>query len=59
MTDLNCTQTDDASVWSKEFIQKVEDNEIVIDESFMLGWFANAIECGHDAKIRRQESEAA
>lgn len=56
MDDLNCTQTDDARVWAKEFMQTVEDNNITIDEDFMLGWFANAIECGHTVKLERDKS---
>jgi len=45
MTDLTCTQTTDARVWAKEFMKTVKANNITIDEDFMLGWFANAIEC--------------
>lgn len=46
MTDL--TGTRDATVWAKEFLKTVIENGIMIDEEYMVGWFANAIETGYD-----------
>jgi len=38
----------DAAKWAAAFCQTVEKNEIVIDEGFMIAWFANAIMNTHD-----------
>lgn len=45
----NLHDTTDAQVWAREFMRTVIDNGALIDEGFMLGWFANAIETGRDA----------
>jgi len=58
MTDkpeLTCTQTDDATVWAKEFCEINPS----MDESNMLGWFANAIECSSDIRRRKWDDIAA
>lgn len=54
MTDLH--KNTDASVWAKEFVKIVGDKHPSIQnedaEHLILGWFANAIMCGHDAALR-------
>ena len=47
--ELLCTQTDDAVVWAKEFCQLNPS----MDEANMIGWFANAIECSHDLRMKK------
>lgn len=49
---------DDASKWAKDFMRTVDKHNITIDEDFMLGWFANAIEVAHDVRVSRQALEA-
>jgi len=44
-------QTNDAQVWAREFMKRVEQG-CVIDEGMMLGWFANALMCGWDHHAR-------
>lgn len=47
--------TTDAQMWAKEWcrianeIEAADDGRQVIDEGWMIGWFANAIEVGRDA----------
>ena len=50
-----CTQTDDASVWAKEFCKRNPS----MDEGNMIGWFANAIECSSDIRRRKWDDIAA
>jgi len=39
----------DAKIWAEEFVKLVKHNPSVpLDESCMLGWFANAIMAGYD-----------
>ena len=53
-------QTDDAQVWAQNFIKTLKDNpDIEIDESFMIGWFANAIETSSDVRRWKIEEERA
>lgn len=47
MVDL--LSTTDAQVWAKEFLRIYETQDVVLDEGFMIGWFANAIETGREA----------
>lgn len=42
---------DDAQKWAQEFIKVVEKHNPTIDEGFMIGWFANAIELSCDHRI--------
>lgn len=43
----NITQTTNAQRWAQEFIKIIKHNpEMALDEGFMIGWFANAIEAG-------------
>lgn len=52
---VSVTQTTDAQVWAREWcriareIEAADDGREVIDEGWMIGWFANAIEAGRDA----------
>jgi hypothetical protein len=47
---------DDAAKWAAEFCKIARDKGLDIDEDWMIGWFANAIE--HSYSIRRRaESE--
>ncbi len=44
----------DARVWAKEFMRiKKEHHDKWIDESLMIGWFANSIMAGYDEARRR------
>lgn len=43
---------DDATKWAAAFCQHAERIGHVIDEGWMIGWFANAIECSHDLRTR-------
>lgn|GEM_PF-5715450 len=52
--ELTCTQTDDAAVWAKEFCERNPS----IDEGTMIAWFANAIECSHDLRIKKLADQA-
>lgn len=56
--------TTDAQVWAKEFMEVVEEKQLengeyglplVVDESMMIAWFANAIETGRSAGRRALE----
>ena len=56
MSGLKCTQTDDATVWSKDFVKTLHENNWTIediDEGLMLGWFANAIEVSTDIRSKQ------
>lgn len=55
--DLLRVLGDDASKWATAFCQIIERKEIVIDEAFMLGWFANAIEYSSDVRRWKREAE--
>ncbi|QMP84159.1 hypothetical protein HUN41_00029 [Streptomyces phage Coruscant] len=45
MSDV--TQTTNAQRWAQEFINIIKDRPaMALDEGFMIGWFANAIEAG-------------
>ena len=44
MKEHELYETTDATVWAREFCKRWPG----IDEHTMLGWFANAIMCGHD-----------
>lgn len=57
MTDLKCTQTDDALVWAQDFMKTIKDNNLEVSEDLMHGWFANAIECS--TAIRSEEKISA
>jgi hypothetical protein len=54
----NLLNTTDARVWAQEWcriareIEAADDERRVIDEGWMIGWFANAIEVGRDAGWR-------
>lgn len=41
--------TDNAQVWAKKFCEL----NTASDEGTMIGWFANAIECSHDVRMRK------
>lgn len=44
--------TTDASVWTDEFMTEFGDRKDDIDWGLMVGWFANAIETGRNARPR-------
>jgi len=46
--------SDNCTKWAAAFMQITKDRPITEDD--MRGWFANAIENGHDAKMRRKRS---
>lgn len=54
-TEANLHGTTDASVWAREWcriareIEIAKDGRMVIDEDWMISWFANAIMAGHAA----------
>lgn len=41
----------DATVWAKAFQDLIVDGGVTIDEGLMIGWFANALECGRRVGI--------
>lgn len=43
---------DSAAKWAAAFQEIVVNQGIPIDEGLMIGWFANAIECGYDKRTR-------
>jgi hypothetical protein len=49
----------DAQKWAQEWcriakeIEEAEDGRAVIDEGWMIGWFANAIMAGNDEGYRK------
>lgn len=49
--------TTDAAVWAREFIAVVE-RDNVIDEGFMIGWFANAIETARARQLADDRAAA-
>lgn len=56
--NMEFTQTTDAREWAKAFKQRVEANpELALDEGFLIGWFANAIERGRDAGAKETVAE--
>lgn len=46
------TCADDASKWASAFCQTAKKLGQDIDEGWMVGWFANAIEASWDKRIR-------
>lgn len=46
---------DDASLWAAAFCQTAKKLGQEIDEGWMIGWFANAIEGSWDKRTRRAE----
>lgn len=53
--DLLDTLGDDGSLWAEAFCQIAKKNGLDIDEGWMIGWFANAIEASWDKRTRRAE----
>ena len=51
------TQTTDATVWAKAFVDRFGGIDERIDEALMIGWFANAIEKGRDTGHREGMEE--
>jgi len=52
----------DAMVWAQEFVQVVKGRpDLLLDEGFMVGWFANAIESGRmeEERVRSNDLTAA
>lgn len=47
--DMSIHTNPDAQAWAKFFCKTMQENPyIVLDESFMIGWFANAMMAMHD-----------
>lgn len=44
---------DDAAKWAAAFCQHARQHGHDIDEGWMIGWFANAIETAHDVRTGR------
>lgn len=53
MDDNDPSQSFDATVWAKNFMNIFGDRRQDIDEALMLTWFANAIMRGWDEHARR------
>ena len=49
---------DDGMKWAEAFCQHHAKHKFEIDESLMVGWFANAIEHSHDTRRWRMEKAA-
>ena len=48
----------DALAWTKMWMQTIEKvPEIPTDEGTMIGWFANAIMAGYDARAREEDKD--
>ena len=47
---------DDAAKWAAAFCQIRAKHGFPIDESNMIGWFANAIEIAHDHRLENPPS---
>lgn len=47
---------DDGSKWAAAFCQHAKMNGHDIDEGWMIGWFANAIEVSNDVRAARREA---
>lgn len=46
--DMSIHSNPDARAWAKFFMKTIDENEVVIDEELMIGWFANAMMAMHD-----------
>lgn len=58
MSEVNLHGTMDARIWADEFNRVlVSKNEQPYDPGWLIGWFANAIMCGHDHASRKLESD--
>ena len=59
--EIDLHSTTDARVWAQEWcriardIEATDDDRRVIDEGWMIAWFANAIMAGYDEARRRYE----
>lgn len=51
-SELVAACRDDAAKWAAAFCEIISDGR-AIDEGFMLGWFANAIETSYDVRTGR------
>jgi hypothetical protein len=59
MTDTRFSESFDAMVWAKAFVQHVRVKpSIATDESTMLAWFANAIMRGYDEHAKQVRAGA-
>ena len=55
--DLLNAMSDDASQWAAAFCQIAKKLGHDIDEGWMIGWFANAIERSHDVRVARMQPD--
>lgn len=55
--DLLKLLDDDAGKWATAFCQIAKKLGHDIDEGWMIGWFANAIEHSTDVRLRRMEPQ--
>src|SRR5260221_10913883 len=56
LRDSELLSTTDASVWAKEF-RAVWSERKVMDEGWLISWFANAIETGRSTGLRQSLSQ--
>lgn len=53
MAEFYAYVRDDAVKWAAEFCKTARDLGVVgLDEGWVIGWFANAIETSHDLRLR-------
>lgn len=60
MEENSWQQSMDAQVWAQKFMEykkRMRWTHADIDESLMIGWFANAIMAGYDEATRRSMSD--
>lgn len=55
--DMTIHQSTDAAKWAKFFIETRNKTNFEIDESLMIGWFANAMMAMHDHVCREKDQE--
>lgn len=59
MSDNDFTQSFDAQVWAKAFVERAsKDHTFAADESNMIGWFANALMRGYDEHARQVRAKS-
>jgi hypothetical protein len=52
--DMNIHTNPDAQAWAKFFCKTIQENPAIeLDESYMIGWFANAMMAMHDHLVLR------
>lgn len=54
----NFIKSMDARVWAAQFMKIVRDVGAILDEGFMIGWFANALMFGYDEACSQWQKKA-